>query len=117
MSSEAVVEAHAVESTIALAAHKAVGRVNLPLLRDVDRRRRPCAWRITRVRGRRVVWREPDTSRTQAHFPRWGLWWPWRMVWGKGQGCGGGRDVRLLKWGRRQRRGWRQRWGWRKHLA
>ena len=72
MSSEAVVEAHAVESTIALAAHKAVGRVNLPLLRDVDRRRRPCAWRITRVRGRRVVWREPDTSRTKAHFPRWG---------------------------------------------
>ena len=35
MSSEAVVEAHAVESTIALAAHEAVGRVNLPLLRDV----------------------------------------------------------------------------------
>ena len=32
MSSEAVVEAHAVESTIALAAHEAVGRVNLPLL-------------------------------------------------------------------------------------
>ena len=115
MGSEAVVEAHAVESIIALAAHEAVGRVNLPLLRDVDRRRRPCAWRITRVRGRRVVWREPDTSRTQAHFPRWGLWWPWRMVWG--QGCGGGRDVRLLQWGRRQRRGWRQRWGWRKHLA